>query len=52
MNIYKDSQIYLRYTRYRQAAAARPGPEPRAPVRPERLEAGPGSRRLAAAWHF
>ena len=29
-----------------------PGPEPQAPVRPGRLEAGPGYRRLAAAWYF
>jgi len=35
-----------------QAAAARPGPEARAPVRPGLLGAGPGRRRLAAAWHF
>ena len=35
-----------------QAAAARPGLKPRAPVRPGRLGAGPGCRCLGAAWYF
>ena len=35
-----------------QAAAARPGPEPPGPDRGPRLGAGPGCRRLAAAWYF
>jgi len=35
-----------------QAVAARPGPDARVPVRPGRLGAGPGRRRMAAAWCF
>ena len=35
-----------------QAAAARPGPEAPGPDRDRRLGAGPGRRRLAAAWYF
>ena len=43
-DIYK---IYKTYTKYQ--AAARP---PRRPDRDRRLGAGPGRRRLAAAWYF
>ena len=46
-DIYK---IYKTYTKYQ--AAARPGPEAPGPDRDLRLGAGPGRRRLAAAWYF
>ena len=54
-NIYKyiqDIQDIYKIPGGGQAAATRPGPEARVPVRHGRLGAGPGRRRLAAAWYF
>jgi len=54
-NIYKyiqDKQNIYKIPSGGQAAAARPGPKARVPVRPGRLGAGPGRCRLAAAWYF
>ena len=51
LNVFKHVQNIYKVLGGGQAAAARPVPEPPGPDRGPRLGAGPGCRRLTAAWY-